>query len=191
MAPILGIMASQVTGHLFTAGTFDSIATVTVGSGGSSSISFTSIPSTYQHLQLRMITRGTSTAAFNLDFTFNNDSGSNYGPSHYLEGDGATASAGVANATSTTRITTFASPKSSATASVFGGFVVDVLDYANTNKYKTLRHFGGYDANGSGFVDLDSGLWMSSSAINRLDITTGATSFAQYSSFALYGIKGA
>jgi hypothetical protein len=190
--PILGIMASAISGNLFApSGAYDSIATTTVGSGGAATITFSSIPATYQHLQLRMLTRGTGTSGFTIDTIFNNDSGSNYGPSHYLEGDGSAVAAGVANSASTTKITTFASPKSNSTASVFGGFIVDILDYANTSKYKTLRHFGGFDGNGSGFIDFDSGLWMSTSAINRIDITTGGTSFAQYSSFALYGIKGA
>ena len=36
-------------------GDFESIATVTVGGGGAASIEFTSIPGTYQHLQIRGI----------------------------------------------------------------------------------------------------------------------------------------
>lgn len=32
---------------------YDSIATTTVGAGGAASITFSSIPSTYQHLQIR------------------------------------------------------------------------------------------------------------------------------------------
>ena len=189
MSPILGILASSNFQRVTSS--YESIATTTVGSGGAATITFSSIPATYTHLQLRMLTRGNSTSGFQIKTNFNNDSGNNYSPSHFLEGDGATVAAGVAGGTSVTRIQTYASPKSSTTANVFGGFVIDILDYANTNKYKTLRHFGGFDANGSGFIDLDSGLWMSTSAINRIDVTTGATSFAQYSSFALYGIKGA
>jgi hypothetical protein len=46
---ILGIIASSKL--TAAAGDFESIATVTVGSGGSAVISFTSIPSTYAHLQ--------------------------------------------------------------------------------------------------------------------------------------------
>jgi hypothetical protein len=76
----------------------------------------------------------------------------------------------------------------SAAASIFGAGIVDILDYANTNKYKTLRALAGVDFNGSGRVGLTSGLWQSTSAINA--ITLEGSSFVQYSSFALYGIKG-
>ena len=168
-------------------GAFESIATSVVGSGGTSTITFSSIPATYKHLQLRMISRGTGTATFTIRVRLNGDTGSNYA-SHFLEGDGASTVAG--GSTSANYIFLYVQPKSSALANVFGGFVVDVLDYANTNKNKTIRHIGGYDANGSGYVDLDSGLWMNSSAITSIELTTGATSFAQYSHFALYGIKG-
>jgi hypothetical protein len=68
--------------------------------------------------------------------------------------------------------------------------ICDVLDYANTNKFKTLRSLTGNDRNGSGSIWLDSGLWRSTSAITSIKFTTG-TAFAQYSQFALYGIKGA
>ena len=70
---------------------------------------------------------------------------------------------------------------------IFGTFIVDILDYANTNKYKTMRALDGFDANGSGYAVLWSGNWRSTSAVSTITITGGT--FAQYSSFALYGIK--
>jgi hypothetical protein len=167
-------------------GVFESIATTTLGSS-TSTVTFSSIPTGYKHLQIRMINRGTGTSAFTILVRVNGDTGSNYAH-HFLEGDGASAVAG--GSASQTYITFYAQPKSNATANVFGAYIIDVLDYANTNKNKTFRHLGGFDANGSGYVDLDSGLWMSNSAITSIEFTTGATSFAQYSHFALYGIKG-
>ena len=74
---------------------YESIATVTVGSGGSSSIDFTSIPSTYTHLQLRMTARCTAQSGgnpTNVYLRFNSDSGSNYAW-HQLAGNGSAASA--------------------------------------------------------------------------------------------------
>jgi hypothetical protein len=68
--------------------------------------------------------------------------------------------------------------------------IIDILDYQNTNKYKTVRDLSGYDSNGAGYLFYRSGLWMSTTAINRLDITSTGGTLAQYSSFALYGIKG-
>jgi len=178
-----GIYASQITGHLFTASTYDSIATVNVGSGGSSSISFTSIPSTYKHLQIRA-TEGYVTSSFNPKVTFNSDTGSNYSW-HYLLGSGSAASASAAATQSFMYLnsnTAFPTPTV---------HIIDILDYQNTNKNKTMRVFDGFDTNGSGaggYAVLWSGAWYNTAAISTITIANGT--FAQYSSFALYGVKG-
>jgi hypothetical protein len=169
---------------------YESIATVTVGGGGSASISFSSIPSTFKHLQVRAIGRTDRASLFG-DFgklTFNSDSGANYSD-HQLQGDGASVVAGAASSANFIRINRFAA--ATATANAFGALTIDVLDYADTNKYKTLRNLGGIDSNGSGDIFLISGNWRSTTAVNSLTITVGGgTLFNQYSQFALYGIKG-
>jgi hypothetical protein len=77
-------------------------------------------------------------------------------------------------------------------ASIFGVLVLDILDYANTSKTKTTRTLMGYDKNGAGKVTLTSGLWNNTSAISSISIVPkDGSSWAEYSSFALYGIKGA
>jgi hypothetical protein len=83
--------------------------------------------------------------------------------------------------------------RATAAANIFAVGVIDLLDYKNTNKNKTVRTIGGYDLNGSGAVAFGSGLWMDTSAITQIDISPlGASDkFVQYSSFALFGIKGA
>lgn len=188
MTPIsLGIFASANQGSA--ANSFESIATVSVGSGGSSSIDFTSIPGTYSHLQIRGIAR-TNRSDANFDallITFNSDTGSNYSD-HYLFGDGSAAYAdGTANRAS---IRLYYATTGNATASVFGASIVDILDYSNTNKYKTTRTLIGYDLNGSGTITLNSGSWRSTNAITSIQIKPNSgTSFNQYSHFALYGIK--
>jgi hypothetical protein len=191
MTPILGILASGMSGNLWAPGKdFDSIATVTVGAGGASTISFTSIPGTYKHLQVRLT--GRDNRAVFRDFfgmNFNSDSGNNYAM-HSLSGDGASASASAT--TSFSEIQFLAVSASTANnASGFGVCVMDILDYQNTNKYKTVRGLGGYDDNGQGVISFQSALWQNTNAITQIDITPGSgTSFSQYSSFALYGIKG-
>ena len=189
MTPLsLGIFASANT----TVGTsFESIATVTVGSGGAADVQFTSIPGTYAHLQIRCIGRGTvAQGEMQIFARFNSDSGSNYA-AHLLRGDGS--SVYVDAQTSQTKIGgVIRMSAANATSGIFGGGVIDILDYANTNKYKTLRSLGGIDANGSGQVYYRSGLWMSTSAITSITIgIDDGGNFAQYSHFALYGIKGA
>ena len=175
---LAGIIASS--GGAAAGGDYESIATVTVGSGGSSTITFSSIPSTYQHLQIRALMLTTS--ASNLITRANGDTGTNYSY-HELTGSGSAAASGGSAST--------ASPYSGYTSTQPGIMVQDFLDYANTNKYKTFRTLSGSDANGSGFILMRSALWQNTSAITQLTITvSGGANFNQYSSFALYGIKG-
>jgi hypothetical protein len=186
----LGIFASANQGAA--AGSFESIATVTVGAGGSSSVTFSSIPATYTHLQIRNIARTTASQdRDSIKLTFNSDTGSNYAR-HSLWGSGSAASAYGAASEAYVLLTDFAA--ASATASIYGAAITDILDYANTNKYKTVRSLGGVDLNAAVTVydGLNSGLWQNTNAITSITLTpfTGSN-FAQYSHFALYGIKGA
>lgn len=169
------------------------IATVTVGSGGASSITFSSIPSTYTHLQIRILAQS-NRAVYGIDdmtINFNSDTGNNYAV-HNLYGDGA--SAGASEGTSTNKIETFRTLGTS-TGGSYGINVLDILDYANTNKYKTTRILGGVDFNGviagyGGAINLNSGLWQNTSAITSIVLALSAgTLFTQYSSFTLYGIQ--
>jgi len=180
---LLGIIASQNYPRI--TGSYESIATVTVGGGGSASISFTSIPATFTHLQIRAISRNTTSNNQSSKLIFNSDSGSNYSY-HRLYGTGsgtgadATANAsGVLIAVETN------------TSSTFGASVIDVLDYQNTSKYKTTRSLTGWENNSDGRLFFLSGNWRSTSAITSITITPESNSFAEYSHFALYGIKGA
>ena len=170
-------------------GDFESIATVTVGSGGASYIDFTSIPGTYQHLQIRGLVKSTSTAADSQVFyvQMNSDGGSNYN-SHYLYGTGASA---VATSDSSDIMRMGAAVRSSAASQMFTATVIDILDYANTSKNTTVRHLQGWDTNNTttGLVLLGSGLWRSTSAVTSLRFGIVVESFTQHSTLALYGIK--
>jgi len=181
--PILGIIASQDYNRV--TNSYESIATVSVGSGGQANVEFTSIPATFTHLQIRGI--GRTTSGTNVDFRIrmNSDTGSNYAR-HSLRGDGANANA-EGNASQVYMWLDRAIPGAT---DIFGDVVIDILDYANTSKYKTMRGLGGADRNGSGIIALSSGLWMNTSAVTSLTITLETGNFAQYSSIALYGIKG-
>jgi hypothetical protein len=164
---------------------YESIATTTVGSGGTATITFSSIPSTYTHLQLRWFSKNTS-ADYGIRGQFNSDSAANYS-FHELYGTGAAAGATAGSSTIYAQM----GQNADATASVFGTGIVDILDYANTNKYKTVRALSGYDKNGAGTIAFDSSSWRSTSAISSIYLYSSVGNFAQYSQFALYGIKGA
>jgi hypothetical protein len=187
--PMLGIMASQISGHLWApAGAYDSLATVTVPSGGVASVTFSGIPSTYKHLQIRWFARDNySSTASDANIRLNSDSGSNY-TWHQLLGDGSTAQAYAS--TSQTSMRAGFTAGSTATSGVFAGTILDLLDYASTSKNKTVRNLAGFDNNGSGSISLNSGSWMSTAAVTSISITPRVgTSFDQYSSFALYGVN--
>jgi hypothetical protein len=193
MTPILGILASGISGNLWQPGKdFDSIATVTLGTSASS-ITFSSIPATYRHLQIRGIVRDTGTAAdWNiLSATFNGDTAGNYS-SHGIRAYGATADIYPVQFTSASNMYFGLLPSSFAGyGTTYAATVFDVLDYADTNKYKTLRTLNGSDANSAtyGYVYIGSGNWRSNTAVNSISITAPGRTLAQYSSFALYGVK--
>jgi hypothetical protein len=181
----LGILASSITKSKLSTNSYESIATVTVGVGGSSSISFTSIPSTYKHLQIRAIVQNTSVNTYSY-MRFNSDTTASYS-NHYLDGDGASVTAGAgANAVQSY----FGYTTANSNTNMFGIVIADILDYANTNKNKTNRILTGKDMNGSGVIELASSAWYKTNAITQIDIYPSGTNFAQYSSFALYGVKG-
>ena len=185
ISSLIGIIASSggVAG-----GDYESIATTTVGFGGTATITFSSIPSTYTHLQLRGIVRGTNAAnEVGVYLRINSDSGTNYS-NHFLAGNGTSASAGAY--TSETRFIFGQVAASTSTSSTFGVAVLDILDYTNTNKYKTGRSLTGTDRNGGGTIVLYSSLWMNTNAVTDLSLNCTAGNFEQYSQFALYGIKG-
>jgi hypothetical protein len=189
MTPILGVIASANQGQFISYPAFESIATTTVGGGGAATITFSSIPSTYTHLQIRALTRGSQATASNLwTVRFNSDTGNNYYGTHLVYGNGSSAGVYV---NSQANLMYWADLVGSSTsANIFATSVTDILDYANTNKNKTVRTLYGWDANGSGTMALASSLWMSISAVNSITIFPQSGDFSQYSSFALYGIKG-
>lgn len=170
-------------------GVFESIAT-TVITSDTASVTFSSIPQTYKHLQLRMFAK---TDRGDIDdvtlVQFNGDTAANYSY-HNIRGNG-TAASSEGFASSSYIYLNFACTGNTGVTNIFASSIVDILDYTNTDKFKTTRSLHGFDANGSGRVYLASGNWRSTSAITSivLDQQYG-TNWKQYSHFALYGIKG-
>jgi hypothetical protein len=183
--PILGTIASSK----LDAGDFVSIASTSL-TGTTATVTFSSIPSTFAHLQLRLSVRSTPSLE-RMNMRFNNDSGASSYDVHRLQADGSSAgndsridkdacwlvSAGPLGVTNV--------------ADVFTGVIIDILDYTNTNKYKNLKVLCGTDTNSAGSVEFTSGTWKSTSAINRIDMTIPSSNFAQYSTLSLYGIRSA
>jgi len=190
--PILGITASSITGNLF-ASNYESISTVTVGGTSVANIEFTSIPATYKYLQIRCFVQA-NRATFGISdatLQFNGDTGNNYSW-HSIKGLGSTVES--LNGVTQNSMNIADGMWGTNTGGTFGVGIIDVLDYANTSKYKTIRTLSGVDVNGTvggygGWLGILSGNWRSTSAVTSIKIIAGSGNFLQYSSFALYGIK--
>jgi hypothetical protein len=196
MSPILQTLANGSaygyrTFAAAAAGAYESIATVTA-TGSETSINFTSIPSTYSNLQVRINARqssGTLTVPV-IKMRFNGDTTAANYTYHILSGNGSAISS--SGFTSMGEIQLYAIAGNSSTASMFGSGITDIIDYASTSKNKTVRSMGGTDQNGSGLSQLISNAWLQTTAITSIEIYGSQTnSFASGSVFSLYGIKGA
>ncbi len=163
---------------------YDSLGTVVLSSA-TSTVTFSNIPSTYTHLQIRWSAKLTENSVTYLYLRFNSDSATNYSY-HTIYGDGS-AAALDSNAPTSYAVAGIAG----GTANIFAANVLDILDYSNTNKFKTARVINGVDVNGAGgYVEFTSSNWRSSSAVTSIQIITqNPTTLAASSSFALYGIK--
>ena len=176
IASMLGVGAAAIDYS------YESIATAN-GTGSSGVITFSSIPSTYSHLQIRFIGKSSSSET-QLDLTLNGAS-SNYSY-HSLFGTGS--SIGAEGSGSMTKIPSAGIAPSSVT-SVFTAGIIDILDYANTSKARTVRTLTGFDANGSGKIYLNSGGYFNTTAISSITLTCRDFNWNANSTFALYGIK--
>jgi hypothetical protein len=159
---------------------FDSLGAVVLSSS-TSTVTFSNIPATYTHLQIRAFCLNTGQDT--LYMRYNGDAtGANY-RDHQAGGNGtsifAYSNAGTSSGAGI--------GLTSATAGA--GNIIDILDYSSTIKYKTARSLWGVDRNGSGSVGLFSNFWGSTSAINSITITVGTYPFSANSTFTLYGIK--
>lgn len=189
MSPILqGLANGSVRGYggylpLGPDPAFISIATV-ASSGSSGTLTFSSIPSTYKHLQIRGIANDIN--ANTLRLRFNSDSGTNY-TNHTLEGNGSVVQA-AGNASGV--ITGIFVASLIDTANMFNAMIIDIHDYASTTKNKTVRIFSGKEKNASGGSSgVHSGLWLNTSAVTSISLYIPTNTLTNGTSFALYGIK--
>ena len=191
--PIIGTIASsKLTSNVLVAAAYESIQTFT-GNGSQSSFSFSSIPQTYTHLQVRIYVNNTNSGGDwrGVLFKANNDSGSNY-YWHYGYRSGASS-----QGTSASQTTSYGNIMGCITNSFNGAgtAIFDIYDYTNTNKFKTLTMLSGLSRNGQtggfayGEVYTGSQVWRSTNAINSLDFTIATDNFGTGTVIALYGIK--
>lgn len=189
---ILGVTASSIAKP---SASFDSIATAS-GTGSSSQITFSSIPNTYQHLQLRIYSRlaGAGPTVTDLELRINGDTGNNY-TSHmgYGLGDNTT---GVQNYTSTSRIALLYAGTVAPNSGAEGFALIDIHNYARTTSKKVMRfqYTPGFESASPGIygVFYGSALYnISNTAVSSILIQSGAgQNFETTTRIDLYGIKG-
>ena len=164
--------------------TFIKIASVTVGAGGASSIDFTSIPSTYTDLCVKLSARGTNAAVVISPILYlNNDTSA--GSFKSLVGNGSAASSSGTSGYIDAGVISSAN----ATSSTFGNFEIYIPNYAGST-YKSVSSDSVTENNATeAYANFRALLWANTAAINAVKFTLGAGNFAQYSTATLYGIK--
>jgi len=175
--PIPGIIASSISGHL-TTGNFYLIQQISPSAV--STVTFSSIPSTYKSLQVRF-NLVCSSAGRNITIAFNG-SGTGYTNHQLYETGSTTVAQGFTGQTYTWML------QNGTVATYPNVGIIDVVDYANTNKNKTVKTFGGANQNtASGTVEINSGVWLNTAAITSLVIGVTAGTFT--GTATLYGVN--
>lgn len=177
------------------ANTYTKIASVTVGAGGSSTIDFSSIPSTYTDLLFKLSLRAdTNSGTYQqLSYRFNANT-SSYAVRD-IEGNGSAAGSGN-NTTNTPgeggtwgRLTSTGINIPSTTASTFTSFDWYIPNYT-VAQYKSFGFEMTSENNATqAYQEISAGLWSNTTAINQVTITPFSGNFAQYSTATLYGIS--
>lgn len=190
MSPVLSTFSGASArafgfGYNFVSSAFEHIETQTVGAGGAASITFSNIPQTYKHLQVRGIARidGGQNRG---DLLINGDTTlSNY-RFHALYGSGTSA----ASESYSPAADFIYTADSTRTANCFGATITDILDYTSTTKRKTVRSLTGVDTNGFGYIGLESSAnYNTTAAVTSITLQTRSNNWVQYSTFSLYGCK--
>jgi len=169
--------------------TYNLIASQTVGSGGASSVTFSSIPQTYTDLKLTFSIRGTQSSDLQ-DNSLITLSGSTSYSSKLLFGQGSGSPSSASTSTTSLNLSEY-HPSGGATGSTFGNGELYIPNYANTSYNKSISSDFVIENNGTAtFMGLSAGLSSYTGAVTSITFTpVSGDSYAQYSTFYLYGIK--
>ncbi len=169
--------------------TFELIVSSTVGSGGASSIDFTSIPSTYTDLCFVVSARSDQAATLStLTCTFNGST-SGY-TDKWLEGSGSAATSGSNLYSDKVFIGEISG--ATGTTNTFGNAQVYIPNYSSTSVYKSVSSDAVQENNTTtAYVALTANLWSNTAAITSISIKSASGNLVQYSTAYLYGVKNA
>ena len=185
--PLLTTQSAKSYGlnRYLSSNSYEAIGTA-MGTGSSGTVTFSSIPQTYKHLQLRTFTNTSRVggASGSGQIWFNGDTTQTNYYTHYMYANGYTGSIG-ADANNANYGTFFYGD-----TTTLVGSVIDILDYTSTSKKTTAKIFTGYDTNADGRVGFLSLFWNNTAAVNQIDLKADSYNWGTNSRFALYGIKG-
>ena len=169
----------------------EAIETVYLEVDSITSVAFTSIPATYEHLQLRISSRDLYGTTYDWIFLrFNSDSGTNYS-SHAMEGYSSSTNGVEETGKTYARLGVAVGSHANVPTATYSTNVIDILDYANTNKNTTMMGLGG-NALGAQSVRPSSALWGDTDAVNRIDVYVLYTAaWERGTEMTLYGLKSA
>jgi hypothetical protein len=165
------------------ANTYTLISSNTVGASSVSSVTFSSIPSTYTDLILKWAGRvdGTNDQTW-ISF---NGSTSNF-TNKVLYGNGSSAAS-----TSIDRYLGYHDPTVTNSGSIWGNAEIYIPNYAGSTN-KSLSSDSVWENNeAAAYVALSTNLWSNTAAITSITLSPAAGNYVQYSSFYLYGVKNA
>jgi hypothetical protein len=167
------------------ANTFIKIQTVTIGSGGSSTISFTSIPQTYTDLKIVLSARTNFNAGYGANCSVSFNSSTSNFSGRLLTGDGGS----VNSYNRSDNLNVFLVPTPGATASVFGSTELYIPNYTSANNKSFFVDCVVENNAAGGFLHFYAGLWSQTAALTAISLNDQNGSFIQYSTATLYGIK--
>jgi len=160
------------------------IDTQVLGSN-TATVTFSSIPSTYEHLKL--VWQGRTSATIEaLRMRFNSDTGSNYDFEQYV-GSNTTAAAGGAFAGTSLFLGELNG--TGETAQRFSSGVADFPFYKQTTAYKHLVFQFQDIRNATSHAGSGGGMWRNTAAITDIALFAASGNLVTGSAFSLYGVE--
>lgn len=193
--PLVGTVASGISGHLAAATGFWSIASYKTSGAGSTSYTFSAIPNIYKHLQLRISTQSGDSSS-NLDpirITLNGDSTSSYYYTELYAGPGGTFDNSRTNGTPISYLPCATAYPNGAPVNSLAIATIDFIDYNKTTKTKSVRSLYGVKDNSStstlNKIAVFNGVWNNTAAISSITLTTTSGTQFLNPTISLYGIS--
>ena len=163
------------------------IESITLGASAGS-VTFSSIPDIYTDLKVVLSSRNASSGIGTVRMGFNGITAANYNY-RQIQGNGASASSGAGTSAASTANEVAVVDGNTSTANTFSNSEIYIPNYTSSAAKSWSADSVEEENATTAFSRLTAGLWTLTDAISSITFTLDAGSFAQYSTFRLYGIK--